>query len=556
MRSRLASRPSRWLASLPESPGRVLDILLVAVFVALLATPWGAMAEGGMQVSATLSPTSGPAGSTVRVTVAGLRPGTAVQLAWDGATTGLPSAVAADRRDLRLDFKVPAGSAGSHSVTVNNISARTPRPGKVPSAVGAVLVAMTFTVGPNGPATSSAPASPAATPVGAAPTPTPASTAAPNGSASPTASPTASPRASSAAPTPSASAAPVTPAPATPAPATPAPTPPAATPTPVPQAGCARTFNGDRSGGTDVAGALQTFVNNSANGSVICLVAGGTYRVDNRISISRRSNLTFDGRGARLVSPVARNTSFIYVNEGSGIVIRNVVIEGANQAAGTPDALNKSLQHGHAIALESARSVVIEGTTVRRIFGDFVYVGTNSSLVWSDGVTIRNNDFALNGRMGIAVVAGRNVFIAGNSFDKVGMFTLDIEPNRYTPPTGGDNIEFSGNWVGTGTHTNLYSPLFFGALGAGNTTNVRILNNTLAGQALRVWVDPVESQYVRRSITVSGNVSSVRMAGPAMRLFDVEGVTVTNNRQPLSSGGLVNSSGSTNVTISGNNTNP
>ena len=539
------------LASLPESPGRVLDILLVVVFIVLLANPWGATTEGGMPVSARLSPSSGPAGTTVQVTVVGLKPGTRIQLAWDGVTTGLPSALAANRGDLRLDFNVPASSPGSHSVGVMNVSARIPRLGKVPSAVGAVLVAMTFTVGPNGQPTSSAPASAPATPVGAAATSTPASTATPQGSATPKASPS-----STAAPTASApAAASASQAPATPAPPTAAPTP-QATPPPAPQAGCARTFSGDRSGATDVSGALQTFVNNSANSSVICLVAGGTYRVDNKISISRRSNLTFDGRGAALVSPVARNTSFIYVNEGSGIVIRNVIIEGANQGAGTQNALNKSLQHGHAVALEATRSVLIEGTTVRRIFGDFVYVGTNSSLVWSDGVTIRNNDFALNGRMGIAIVAGRNVVIAGNSFDKVGMYTLDIEPNRYSPPTGGDNIEFSGNWVGTGSHTNLYSPLFFGALGLGNTTNVRILNNTVAGQALRIWVDPVESQYVRRSITVSGNVSSVRISGPAMRFEDVDGVTVTNNRQPLSSGDLVSASGSTNVKVSGNNTAP
>ena len=323
---------------------------------------------------------------------------------------------------------------------------------------------------------------------------------------------------------------------------------------PSPQASCTRTFAGDPSGGTDVSDALQDFVDETPDGSVLCLAAGATYRVDARISISRRSNLTVDGRGARLRSPVARNEAFISVNEGSGIVLRNLVIEGANAAAGTTGALDRDLQHGHAFALEAVRSVLIESNTVRRIFGDFVYVGTNSSLVWSDGVTVRDNDFALNGRMGVAVVAGRNIVVTANSFDKVGMFTLDIEPNAYSPPTGGDNIEFSGNWVGSGTHTNLYSPLFFGALGSGNTTNVRILNNTLAGQGLRIWVDPMEDHYVRRSFTISGNVSSVSITGPAMRFTDVAGVTVTNNTQPLSSGQLVTTSGSTDVTVSGNST--
>jgi hypothetical protein len=46
------------------------------------------------------------------------------------------------------------------------------------------------------------------------------------------------------------------------------------------------------------------------------------------------------------------------------------------------------------------------------------------------------------------------------------------------------------------------------------------------------------------------------MAGPAMRFTNVAGVTVTNNRQPLSSGELVTTSGSTSVTVTGNNTAP
>jgi hypothetical protein len=469
----------------------------------------------------------------------------------------------ATRGSARL--AISADAPTDHSMDVMPFPSRRPRARAPWLATSATFVVLTLTVGAGaGPASVLPPGVSASATLEAVA----ASRATPQATTMPSVTVDAypsGPSASDAAPTASATAG-QTAVPATPLPtpyvATPGPSPVAAAPStqpgtpPPPQAGCTRTFGGDGSGSTDVAGALQDFVDDAANGSVLCLVAGATYRVDAPIRISHRSNLTLDGHGARLRSPVARDNAFITVNEGSGIALRNLVIEGANAAAGTSGALDRDRQHGHAFALEAVRSVLIEDTTVRRVFGDFVYVGTNSSLVWSDGVTIRNNDFALNGRMGVAVVAGRNVVIAGNSFDKVGMFTLDIEPNRYSPPTGGDNIEFSGNWVGSGTHTNLYGPLFFGALGSGNTTNVRILNNTLAGQALRIWVDPLEDHYVRRSFTISGNVSSVPMAGPAMRFTDVDGVTVTNNTQPLSSGQLVTTSGSTNVTISGNDITP
>ena len=55
---------------------------------------------------------------------------------------------------------------------------------------------------------------------------------------------------------------------------------------------------------------------------------------------------------------------------------------------------------------------------------------------------------------------------------------------------------------------------------------------------------------------VRDNTSSITVAGPSMKFIGVDGVTVTGNRQPLSSGGLATFPGSTGVTYASNDTSP
>jgi hypothetical protein len=51
---------------------------------------------------------------------------------------------------------------------------------------------------------------------------------------------------------------------------------------------------------------------------------------------------------------------------------------------------------------------------------------------------------------------------------------------------------------------------------------------------------------------VRDNISTRKVAGPAIRFTGVNGVTVTGNRQPLSSGTLTRITSSTNVTLRDN----
>ena len=540
-------------------PGFALVSVAVLLFV-LLGGPEPPLSHSPQL---RLSPASGAPDSEVTASATGLVPGSRIALLWDGdeliARARVPGSGA-----VAIQFRVPDSDTGTSAIELRQTSGA----GRISRIA---LVAATFIVlapvsDSQRASDAAAIASPASSLGGAEAAAAPSVPgSAGGGLPSPDSSASSSTGPSSDAARSSGSREPVTgssfPATARPQPAsqpTPQPTQRPASPTPVPVAqpgtACGRVFDGDGSGSTDVTVALQSFVDSAPNNTVLCLRPGATYRLGDRISINRRTGLTIDGQGASMISPTARGTPFFYVNEGSGITFRNFVLEGQHHAAGTVNAHNVGLQHGHGIALEATRNVLIERVTMRRIFGDFVYIGTNPSWVWTDGVTIRNNNFALNGRMGIAVVAGRNILVTGNTIDKVGMFTFNIEPNEAPAGKvgGGQNVEFSFNRVGSGTHTNQFGPLFFAAAGHGNTTNVRVLSNTLTGQAMRVLVDRGPSQYVRADITISGNTSSVGAGGPVMRFVRTNGVTITNNVQPLSGGSLVQATECTNVTVSGN----
>ena len=115
--------------------------------------------------------------------------------------------------------------------------------------------------------------------------------------------------------------------------------------------------NVDASGGSDVAGALQAFINNSPNGATICLVAGGQYRVDGRLSVDGRTDFTINGRGARMFGNVRSASPKLSIGLGSGIAIRNLTVEGFHPEAGTSNAYLPGWEHGHAIAIYGSRQV-------------------------------------------------------------------------------------------------------------------------------------------------------------------------------------------------------
>jgi hypothetical protein len=74
--------------------------------------------------------------------------------------------------------------------------------------------------------------------------------------------------------------------------------------------------------------------------------------------------------------------------------------------------------------------------------------------------------------------------------------------------------------------------------------DVTVSGNTVTGASLLTVIDLAR----RQNITFTNNRSSVTAAGPVLRLAHIDGLTVTGNVQPLSSGVLASITDSTGVT--------
>ena len=313
----------------------------------------------------------------------------------------------------------------------------------------------------------------------------------------------------------------------------------------------------DATGGSDAAPALAAFIAGVPDGSTILFAPGGVYRLDTGLRILGRHNLVFDGRGATLrataTTGAPRSSPFV-LEASTGITVTDFSLTGTNPDAGTAAAHHLDRQNQGGVIVYGGGNIVIADTTIAGTWGDCVYVGMTSAGTWADGVTYRDSVCRRNGRMGVAVVAGRDVTVARVSFDALAMFAFDIEPD--TAAGGAVNVTFRDNTVGTyGLYPGL-SEYFFAASGAdgSNVDDITVAGNTVSsGKGLRItvgqWGNP---NRVRKNIRVIDNVATRQVSGPAMDFFYAQTVTVTGNTQPLSGGGLANFGNCTNVTYTGN----
>ena len=209
-------------------------------------------------------------------------------------------------------------------------------------------------------------------------------------------------------------------------------------------------MNVDSSGDSDVTSSLQSFIDGSPSGSVICFASGGQYRVNGTLHLSGRSNLTFEGNNAT-VFQTTRATTRIWLidNGGNDIKMRNLTIKGANP---TPGKWNVSYEHNHAIQIGGTLRVDLDNVDVTNVGGDGLYLSGGADR-WADSIRLHNSVFDGIGRMGVTITDGAsNVIIDFNTFRRIGYYTWDIEPNGATVGgqlAGGEHVRFSDNTIGT-----------------------------------------------------------------------------------------------------------
>jgi hypothetical protein len=355
-----------------------------------------------------------------------------------------------------------------------------------------------------------------------------------------------------------------TPAPTpTPTP-TPAPTPtptPAPTPTPVPTPpGLMIPDSIDSTGTSNVAGPLQSFIDAAPNGSRIVFKAGGTYRLDSVIRVRGKTGITLDGNGATLrirgTTGGAASHGIIVENGSVDTTIRGFTLLGDNHEAGTPDVKpNGPLQNQNGIAVYGSTNTLIEDVDISRVWGDCVFVAATSGITWADRVTFRDSTCRLTGRNGFSIIAASHVLVERVAFDDIGFIVIDIEPD--TSSEGATDITIRDNTVGEYGLSRDWEAWFFAACGAGAAPvrDVTVTGNVIAGNVSnyigrRLGLHTIvcgDQGRIREDFVFTNNRTTFAVPGPALFFTQVNGVTVTGNVQPLTSGALATFPGSTGV---------
>lgn len=329
----------------------------------------------------------------------------------------------------------------------------------------------------------------------------------------------------------------------------------------------------DATGATDASAALQRFVDGLPNGVTIVFAAGGTYRMDHGLVLHGRHDLVFEGNGAtlRAAGSASQPTDslFALMDGDARIAIRNLTLVGNNPDAGTVDAFHGGDEHLHGFYLGGASDILIEDVAIRDVYGDCVYVGTDGGTTWSRGITFQDSTCTGTGRHGVGYIAGRDVTVQRVAFDRIGMWVVDIEPNRSSE--GADGFVLRDNTVGTYGLTDEYLAWLVSARAGADgaiAQNVSIVGNAITGNpasgydgdplGLNVYVDGGVGP--RSGWVIRDNDATITMSrtshGAPIYMRETAGVVVADNRQPMRAGELARFPGSTDVIYQDNDTSP
>jgi hypothetical protein len=296
----------------------------------------------------------------------------------------------------------------------------------------------------------------------------------------------------------------------------------------------------DRTGSTNVSSALQRFIDGVPNDRTIEFPRRGTYLLGGRgITVSGRRNLTFVGRGSTLRTTGCEQSDSAFAvglgGSSTGIGIRGFRIVGNNVEGGR---YRSGCEHQHGIAIISSHRVSIANVRVERTNGDCVYVGGDRVL--SSRIRMRKSSCRSIGRMGIAIVSGRDVTVERSRFDRIAIHAFDLEPNNARG--GAIDVLFRRNRVGSYDRCDCHGGAFFAANGhlGAPIRRIRVRGNVVSGGTLRTIVGTatIGGGPRRSNIKVVRNRSLVRGRGPVLQFRNIDGVVISGNRQPLAGGSL------------------
>lgn len=200
----------------------------------------------------------------------------------------------------------------------------------------------------------------------------------------------------------------------------------------------------------DASGAIQAAIDSSPEGAYIQL-PGGRHRLDRRITIQTRADLTIAGpapsdpfegwttvTGLDLAdyTPGANEETseraHWRISASSGIRLANISVAGPNtERNGGHARYEPSLAFEAAFSIrEGCQGTVLQDCSYQDVYGDGIYVGGVGTP--NTETRIRNVAGSHSGRQGFAIVNALELRADDVSCDFTGLAGLDIEPNHET----------------------------------------------------------------------------------------------------------------------------
>ncbi|MGZ4275045.1 MAG: Ig-like domain-containing protein [Solirubrobacteraceae bacterium] len=293
----------------------------------------------------------------------------------------------------------------------------------------------------------------------------------------------------------------------------------------------------------NVTSALRSWIGSVPDGSTLSFGTSACYRIEGTLQISSRSGLDFEGNGSTFESFNAPTDSrpIWQAWQSTGLIFRNMNVVGSYASGGT---FNSSLQHSHGFDLRGT-GAEIAGVAIKNVGGDCVYFGLGSDGVTRSTGSVHNSSCSGTSRNGVSVTAGTNILVQYVSTNAIGYDVFDVEPNTTTGNWGAQGVTFDSNTIGS------YALSAFSVVENAPISSQSFTNNTVTGQGLKITVG---GNTVARpqGITITGNSSNTAQAPAAMNVSSVDGLTVTGNTVPMTTGTMASVDSSCSIDISGN----
>lgn len=316
------------------------------------------------------------------------------------------------------------------------------------------------------------------------------------------------------------------------------PVPPPATARPFPAPVTTQTFvipgSIDPTGATDVSALINAWVASKPDGSILDF-NGGTFKLSEGIQMAFRHHLVLWGHGATLI--VAAGSSA--ANQLSSLIIlghtyggswslgsTNIAIHDFHLIGndGSPGTFTSGQEAQANLEMTGVTNLEIYNVTGEAAPGDFIFFEDVTNVWVHDvhGITA--------GRNGVSVISGTNILVERSAFDTCGYVTFDVEPN--TSSQASVNVTFQDCTAIT------FGNLFFAAEGTHTGALIHAITVQrchITGKALLTLVDNGGAARMTNFV-FKDNVSPISHSGPVVTFRHIDGLTISGNVQPLSSG--------------------